>query len=61
VLTLEPRHFGALRGLGLILEESGDLKGALGAYRAALAIHPFRPDLREAADRLEAGLQGMSI
>lgn len=60
-LTLEPRHFGALAGLAVILEETGDLKGALEAYRAALAIHPFRPDLREAAERLEAEFQGTSI
>lgn len=61
VLTLEPRHFGALSGLGIILEESGDKPGALAAFRAAIAIHPYRPDLREAADRLEAELQGDAI
>jgi tetratricopeptide (TPR) repeat protein len=61
VLTLEPRHFGALTGLGLILEETGDTGGALGAYRAALAIHPFRPDLKKAVERLEAELQAKSI
>ena len=60
-LTLEPRHFGAITGLGLILEETGDLAGALGAYQAALAIHPVRPDLREAVERLEAELQGKTI
>ena len=60
-LALEPRHFGALTGLGLILEETGDVAGALGAYRAALAIHPHRPDLREAVGRLEAELQGKTI
>ncbi|HHC29294.1 MAG TPA: tetratricopeptide repeat protein [Rhodobacterales bacterium] len=61
VLTLEPRHFGALTGLGLILEESGDLAGAVGAYGAALAIHPHRADLREAIERLEEELQGEPI
>lgn len=60
-LALEPRHFGAIAGLGVILEETGDMKAALGAYEAALAIHPFRPDLREAVERLEAELQGTDI
>jgi len=60
-LTLEPRHFGALTGLGLILEETGDSRGAIRAYEAALAIHPYRPDLREAIDRLEDELQGEFI
>lgn len=61
VLTLEPRHFGAIAGLGRILEDTGDLKGALEVYRKAVAIHPHRPDLREAVERLEAELQGKSI
>lgn len=60
-LTLEPRHFGALTGLGLILEESGKLAEAKRAYEAALAIHPHRPDLREAIERLEEELQGETI
>lgn len=57
-LTLEPRHFGALSGLGLILEETGQTEAAIRAYEAALAIHPHRPDLREAIERLEDELQG---
>ncbi|HCQ64214.1 MAG TPA: hypothetical protein DIU07_03125 [Rhodobacteraceae bacterium] len=61
VLSLEPRHFGALAGLGVILEETGDRPGALEAFRAARAIHPHRSDLREAVERLEAELQGTEI
>jgi len=60
-LSLEPRHFGALAGLGVILEETGEPSRALEAYRAARAIHPHRSDLREAVDRLEAELQGTDI
>lgn len=60
-LTLEPRHFGALSGLGLILEEIGNEAGALEAYRAALAIHPQRTPLRDAVERLEKALEGKAI
>ncbi len=61
VLALEPRHFGAIAGLGRILEETGDREAALAAFREAVAIHPHRPNLREAVRRLEAELQGTSL
>lgn len=60
-LTLEPRHFGALTGLGLIFEETGDVEAAIQAYEAALAIHPHRADLGEVVERLEEELQGEAI
>ena len=40
VLRREPRHFGALSGLGLILQDIGDDKHALEVYRRALAVYP---------------------
>jgi tetratricopeptide (TPR) repeat protein len=52
-LSLEPRHFGALTGLGLILEELGNEARALEAYRHALAIHPHSDDIKGAVARLE--------
>lgn len=60
-LELEPRHFAALAGLAMILEETGKETAALGAYSAALAIHPRQPDLRQAVERLEGALRGESI
>lgn len=52
-LVLNPKHFGAITGLALILEEMGHPEEALGAYRAVAAIHPHRPDVQEALERLE--------
>ncbi len=40
VLSLEPRHFGALSGLGLIALAVGEPEQALAAFEAALMIHP---------------------
>ena len=40
VLKREPRHFGALAGLGLILQDIGDDKQALEVYRRALEVYP---------------------
>jgi tetratricopeptide (TPR) repeat protein len=54
VLELEPRHFGALAGRGMILREQGDEAGALKAYRRALAIHPHLPGATRAVKQLES-------
>ncbi len=41
VLALEPRHFGALAGMGLIHIAKGRHREALAIYRRALGINPF--------------------
>ena len=40
-LTLEPRHFGALSGMGLIFMTRGEFQRALVAFTAVLKIYPF--------------------
>ena len=40
VLSREPRHFGALASIGMIMQELGDDKRALEAFRKALTINP---------------------
>lgn len=57
-LKREPRHFGALAGLGLIYEELGQNRAALQAFRAALAIHPHYEIARQGVQRLEPKVEG---
>ena len=57
-LKREPRHFGALAGLGLIYEETNQPRAALDAFRAALAIHPHYEIARQGVRRLESRVEG---
>jgi tetratricopeptide (TPR) repeat protein len=61
VLTREPRHFGALAGLGLILQELGDNAHALEAFRRALAINPHLEHVGEAVKALREKVEGRDI
>jgi tetratricopeptide (TPR) repeat protein len=56
VLALEPRHFGALAGLGLIRMARGEDRAALAAWRRALAVNPFIEERRELIPALERKL-----
>ncbi len=60
-LKLEPRHFGALAGLGLVFDAMGDQKRALKAFRQALAVHPFLPGPAQAVKRLGPLIDGEDI
>jgi tetratricopeptide (TPR) repeat protein len=40
VLRLEPRHFGALSGLGMIRMKQARVEEAIAAFERALALHP---------------------
>lgn len=53
-LELEPRHFGALCGLGEILRSRGETGAALLAFGLALRVHPQLECAREAAQVLRA-------
>lgn len=61
VLTLEPRHFGALIGLGRILEDSGKPKQALEVFRQVVLIHPNHSGATNAIVRLDALVGGTNL
>jgi tetratricopeptide (TPR) repeat protein len=61
VLQLNPRHFGALSGLGTMLEEAGNPERALEVYKAALDIHPQMQSVIEAVERLETQATGQEL
>ena len=61
VLTLNPKHFGALSGLGSIFEELGKPSQALEVYNAVLVIDPHAPGVVGAVSRIETELQGKDL
>ncbi len=58
VLALEPRHFGALSGLGVIYQAIEQPRAALRSFEAALEIHPHLEGTRERVDELQRRLEG---
>ena len=60
-LTLEPRHFGALSGLGLIYARLEDNASALDAYQRALKVNPHLGQARAEVKRLRRKVKGENI
>jgi tetratricopeptide (TPR) repeat protein len=60
-LDLNPQHFGALSGLGVILDEVGNHRAALAVFEAAAAIHPHQPDIETALRRLDRIVNGPAL
>jgi tetratricopeptide (TPR) repeat protein len=61
VLVREPRHFGALAGLGMIMQDLGDDKRALDAFRKALAINPHLDRIPDLVKSLSEKVEGRDI
>jgi len=61
VLAREPRHFGALMGLGGILERIGDDRKALEAYERVLEVYPLLPSAQKAVERLKTHFKEVPI
>ena len=60
-LALEPRHFGAIAGMGLIFLERGDQTGALQAFEEVLKINPRSRAAQMRVKQLRTLLEGDSV
>ncbi len=60
-LAIEPRHFGALSGLGMILTSMDRKEEAIRAFKRALEINPQLEKVKESLERLEKETAGDSI
>jgi tetratricopeptide (TPR) repeat protein len=60
-LQKEPRHFAALSGVGLVLQQLDRKKAALAAYKKALELHPNMENLKDIVKRLEPEVDGMKL
>ena len=61
VLNLEPRHYGALSGLGMILVALGREEDALEWLGRALELNPYLDGIRVLSDRIGERLKGKRI
>lgn len=61
VLALNPKHFGAIRGLGAVMERVGQPDLAHRAYMQLLDIHPNDADVKEALERLDPLVTGTTL
>jgi tetratricopeptide (TPR) repeat protein len=57
-LKREPRHFGAMMGMGTILRQQGDDKRAMVAFRKALEIYPQLEAIKNAVEALKVEVDG---
>jgi tetratricopeptide (TPR) repeat protein len=60
-LKREPKHLGALMGMGMILEAREKREEALKIYERVLEIAPHWHNAQEAADKLKAALAGSEL
>jgi tetratricopeptide (TPR) repeat protein len=61
VMKLEPRHFGALAAMGMILQGAGLEKSALEIFKKALAIYPLEPNIQKLVEKLTLEVEGQDI
>lgn len=61
VLALDPSHYKALEGLGQVLREMGEKRGALAAFKKLLEVHPNADDAKKTVDDLERDVGGQGI
>ncbi len=61
VLAIDPKHFKAINGLALIMQELGDKKAALTALRKGLKVHPFLGGAKQSEKELSRDVEGQGI
>lgn len=61
VLSMNPRHFGALSGMGTLLEELGQPVRALEAWRRVVEIYPAEPNAARSIRRLQLIAEGVEL
>lgn len=60
-LQLEPRHFGALAGMAMILRNTDRKEAALAAYERVLAVYPMNRAAQNEVAELSDELAGQGI
>ncbi len=61
VLVLEPRHFGAMIGVAIILEEFEKPQDALEVWEMVAALNPADPDIEAVIERLTTQMSGETL
>ena len=61
VVKLEPRHFGALAGMGMIMQGEGLENSALKIFKKALGIYPLEPNIQKLVEKLTLEIEGQDI
>lgn len=56
-LALEPRHFGALSGLGMVYIQQKELQKAKQAFEELIAVHPNSPNAQQNLELVEEQLR----
>jgi lipoprotein NlpI len=60
-LALEPRHYGAMSGMALILDATENLAGALKAWKQVLEFTPYNQKIRTRILQLKNEMRGKAI
>lgn len=61
VLKREPRHLGALMGMGMMLQQMDDKKNAYAAFKRVLEVNPFSQAAKKATDELKKDVEGEAL
>ena len=60
-LAIDPSHYKAIQGLGLLMQELGEKEAALKAFRRLLKVHPHLEEALQAVKDLSRDVEGQGI